>query len=91
MDGKWGRRGVLAVLLGVVVGCRTPPPVVKPEEQPEVLNKPPQEARFSSPWYPKEAFNRDDPSKRWKESLMDTNAVMPARGSFGGPSGGAMR
>jgi hypothetical protein len=40
---------------------------------------------------PKEAFNRDDPKKRWDDLLKD-NAVMPAgRGSFGGPSSGMMR
>jgi len=92
MDGKWGTCGVLALLLGTIVGCRTPQPNVKPVDQPEVLNKPPQEARFNSPSMPKEAFNRDDPSKRWKDSLMNENAIMPTRGgNFGGPSSGMMR
>jgi hypothetical protein len=90
MDGKWGTCGVLALLLGTIVGCRTPQPNLKPVETPEVLNKPPQEARFSSPTMPKEAFQRDDPAKRYRDSLLNENAVMPARGSFGGPSGGGM-
>ena len=87
MDGKWGKCGVLAVLFGVIIGCRTPQPDLKPVEQPETLNKPPQEARFNNPGMPKEAFQRDDPNKRWKDLLSD-NAVMPAsRSTFGGPSG----
>ncbi|MCI0680750.1 MAG: hypothetical protein L0Y71_01485 [Gemmataceae bacterium] len=91
MDGKWGMCGVAALLLGTILGCRTPAPDLKPVETPEVLNKPPQEARFSNPAYPKEAFHRDDPAKRWKDMLLNDTAVMPARGSFGGPSGGMMR
>ncbi|GEM_PF-5023734 len=91
MDGKWGKCGFLALLLGIIVGCRTTQPNLKPVETPETLNKPPQEARFNSPGMPKEAFDREDPSKRWRDSLND-NAVMPAsRGSFGGPGGGMMK
>ena len=91
MDGKWGKCGILALMLGIIVGCRTPQPDLKPVETPETLNKPPQEARYNSPGMPKEAFNRDDPKKRWDDLLKD-NAVMPAgRGSFGGPSSGMMR
>lgn len=87
MDGKWRHMAVGALLLGIIVGCRTPQPVVKPEDQPEVLQKPPQEARFDNPGLPKEAFSRDDPNKRWKDLLNDNNGVSPARASFGGPSG----
>ena len=88
MDGKWGNRGFLALLFGIIVGCRTPQPNLKPVDQPETLNKPPQEARFNNPGMPKEAFERDDASKRWKEMMINDNAVMPAgRGSFGGPGG----
>jgi hypothetical protein len=90
MDGKWGKLAGVALLLGVIVGCRTAPPIVKPEDQPEVLNRPPQEARFNNPGMAKECFNRDDPTKRWKDLTMD-NAVMPAKASFGGPSSGMMR
>ena len=90
MDGKWAKCGVLALMLGVVVGCRTAHPNLKPIETPETLNTPPQEARFNNPGMPKEAFNRDE-SKRWRDLNVD-NAVMPARGgSFGGPSGGMGR
>jgi hypothetical protein len=89
MDGKRGALGamMLALLLGTL-GCRTPQPVVKPPTGPEVLNKPPVDARYNSPGMPKEAFNRDDPSKRYRE--LNENQVMPARGSFGGPGGGGM-
>jgi len=86
MDGKWGRIGALASLLGLLVGCRTVPPNVKPDEAPEVLTKPPMEARYNSSGMPKEAFKRDDPSQRYRDLLND-NPVMPARGSFGGPVG----
>ena len=64
MDGKWEKLGILGLLLGIIVGCRTPQPNVKPVETPETLNVPPQESRFNSPGLPKEAFNRDDGSKR---------------------------
>lgn len=85
MDGIWGKVGsLLSVGLFLLVGCRTMPPKVKPPEGPEVLNPPPMEARYNAPNLPKQAFNRDDPSKRYRE--MDQNQVMPARGSFGGPS-----
>jgi hypothetical protein len=90
MDGNWGKLGVLGLLLGVMVGCRTTQPNVKPVDGPEVLHAPPQEARFNSPSMPKEAFNRDDPAKRLRE-LTGDSAVMPARGSFGGPSSGMGR
>jgi hypothetical protein len=90
MDGKWGKLAAAAVFLGVIVGCRTAPPIVKPDTEPEVLNRPPQEARFNNPGMAKQCFNRDDPTKRWRDLTMD-NAVMPARASFGGPSAGMMR
>jgi hypothetical protein len=90
MDGKWGNLAALALMLGILAGCRTPQPDLKPLEQPEVLNRPPQEARFNNPGMPREAFNRDDPTKRWKDLSVD-NAVMPAKASFGGPGSGMMR
>jgi hypothetical protein len=89
MDGKWRRIGALGLLLGIVVGCRTVPPNVKPDDGPEVLNKPPMEARYNAPTLPKEAFNREDPSKRYRE--LSDNPIMPTRGgNFGGPAGGGM-
>lgn len=87
MDGKWGKLGMLALLLGILAGCRTPPPVVKPEKTPEVLNPPPQEARFDNPGMPKQAFERDDPMKRWRDRLNENADVTPARATFGGPGG----
>ena len=92
MDGNWGKFGSLALMVGLLVGCRTPPPNVKPVDTPEVLNKPPQEARFDSPGMPKQAFDREDPMKRWRDMLNDnSNNVTPAKASFGGPGGPGMR
>jgi hypothetical protein len=88
MDGKWGKFGALALLFGLVVGCRTMPPDVKPPETQEALTEPPAEARYNAPGMPKQAFNRDDPTKRYRD--LSNNAIMPAGGSFGGP-GGTMR
>ena len=90
MDGKWRKRGALAFMAAILVGCRTPQPDLKPAKQPEVLHSPPQEARFNDPSMPKEAFNRDNPNKRWRDLTAD-NAVMPAKGSFGGPRPGMMQ
>jgi len=89
MDGKWGKLGASALLLAMVFGCRTVPPDVKPAESPEVLNRPPLEARYNSSAMPREAFNREDPSKRYRD--LNDSQIMPARGSFGGPSGSMMR
>jgi hypothetical protein len=87
MDGKWGKIGSLAVLLGLLAGCRNLPPNVKPEESAEVLNPPPLESRYNASSMPKEAFYRDDPSKRYRE--LGESAIMPTKagGNFGGPAG----
>lgn len=85
MDGKTGKLGAVALLFALVMGCRTIPPDVKPPETPETLTSPPAEARYNAPGMPKQAFNRDDPSKRYRD--LSNNAIMPAGGSFGGPAG----
>jgi hypothetical protein len=91
MDGKRGKWGLSALLLALVFGCRTTPPNVKPADQPEVLNRPPQEARFDQPGLPKAAFNQTDPAKRWRDLMTDNNNdVSPAKASFGGPSSPGM-
>jgi len=70
-------------LLLAALGCRTMPPELKPPPEAEVLNVPPQEARFETSIYPREAFAnaRYDPTKK------SDNAVMPAKGMGMGPPG----
>lgn len=71
----------------VIIGCKTAQPELKPPQQPEVLNKPPDEARFNSPGYPKQALaNNDDPTKKWSSSTAGTPGMMPTRG-MGSPGG----
>ena len=76
--------GVMLVVL--LAGCRTPQPVLKPSPQPEVLTKPPQEARFQSSQYPEMAF-RDMNSQFRKPLDSGGNGVMPARGNMAAPGG----
>lgn len=87
MHGKWAWLGLLLL---VAVGCRTSQPELKPAEQPEFFNAPPPNARYTS--YPKQAFNADDPFKRPADPNA-AQAIMPTRGSMGGPGGfgGQMR
>ena len=74
--------GVLFV--GLLAGCRTPQPVLKPSPQPEVLAKPPSEARFQSSQYPEVAF-RDMNSQFRKPLDGGGGGIMPARGSMAAP------
>ena len=80
--GMW----MVALLLFLAVGCRTTQPVLKPDKQPEVLNVPPQEARFNTSTYPKMAF--DDPLSKNNPLTMPKDGVMPTRGSMGAPGMG---
>ena len=85
---SWARMAWLTAVLGLTaLGCRTPPPNVKPTIDPEVLNPPPQEARFNTSVYPKQAFQQDD---LLKKKILDgeANSIMPARGSSMGPGMG---
>jgi len=82
--------GVLFVVL--LAGCRTPQPVLKPAPQPEVLTKPPAEARFQSSQYPDMAF-RDMNSQFRKPLDGNSSGIMPARGNMAAPGmmpGGGM-
>jgi hypothetical protein len=92
MNAKWGwitQIGILAIIF--LAGCRTPQPELKPAKQAEVLNPPPDNV---NPYYPKQAFNTDDPSKRMGldpgyapgrgNSSMTAPGLSPAGGSFGG-------
>jgi hypothetical protein len=80
--GMW----MVAMLLFVTVGCRTTQPVLKPDKQPEVLNVPPQEARFNTSTYPKMAFEDSSPKNN---PALNKDGVMPTRGAMGGMPGGA--
>lgn len=79
--------GSFGFMLAIVLGCRSTNPELKPAKQPEEFNLPPQgEARFDSPYYPKEALARDDLAKK----LRDGNAMskgMPGMGGMGGMGG----
>jgi hypothetical protein len=90
MTAKWGSCAILVICFGIMFGCRTPQPNLKPEKVPEQLVSPPDDSRFGSPTYPDQAFDKPaDPAK----ALMDAkNAAggMPSRGSMaggGGPGG----
>jgi hypothetical protein len=78
---------VLAICLAVMAGCKTPQPVLKPDKAPEQLVAPPVGARYDTPAYPKQAFDKaEDPGMR----AMDAkNGMMPTRGSMM-PGGGGM-
>jgi hypothetical protein len=72
-------------VLLLFVGCKTSQPDLKPPPEPEVLNRPPDEARFNSPAYPKQALvNNNDPTKKWNSGAAGT---MNPRGMGGGGSG----
>ncbi len=79
-SGMW----MVAMLLFLAVGCRTAQPNLKPDKQPEVLNTPPQEARFNTSTYPKMAFEDSSPKNN---PALNKDGVMPTRGSMGGMPG----
>jgi hypothetical protein len=80
MTAKWGRCIILAICLAFMAGCKTPQPVLKPDKTPEQLVSPPPGARYDTPAYPKQAFDKvEDPGTR----AMDAkNGMMPTRGSM---------
>ena len=81
MTAKWGSCAVLVVCLALMFGCRTTQPVLKPDKTPETLVEPPQEARYDSSAYPKQAFDKlADPGK----------ALLDAKNTPGAPSKNAM-
>ena len=92
MSAKWGSCAILVICLAFLAGCRTTQPDLKPGKVAEKLVEPPQEARYDSAGYPRQAYEKViDPGLR----SMDTkNAVMPTRGSMmpgAGGMGGGMR
>lgn len=93
MSAKWGACAILALCLALSAGCRTPQPNLKPEKTPEKLVDPPQEARFDSPGYPKQAWDKPVDPFRSAFEAKTTPGVMPTRGTMvpgagmGGPNG----
>ena len=86
MTARWGSCAVLAICLALLIGCRTPQPVVKPPTPPERYVAPPNEARYETTGYPKAAFDPPvDPVKR----ALDTK-INPASMGRGGGGGGMM-
>jgi len=66
-----------ALLLTAVLGCRSTKPNLKPLDSAEALNTPPNENRFDSPRYPKQALQKDDP---FKKIMEERDMVVPTRG-----------
>jgi hypothetical protein len=65
---------------------------VKPDKAPEKLVDPPQDARYDSPGYPKQAYEKMTDPFRDAYSDKVTPGVMPTRGGMmpggmGGPGG----
>jgi hypothetical protein len=84
----WACVGWLTALLALTaLGCRTQPPNTKPPPSPEVLTSPPQEARFNTSVYPKQAFQENDILKK-KILEGEASPIMPARGMGMTPSMG---
>jgi hypothetical protein len=91
----WARRCAgAAMLLALAIGCRTPPPILKPPPAPEELNKPPMEARYDNPEWPKVCTDDPNPKKAGagkdesafsKNGMGGVNPGGMATGSGGGP------
>ena len=91
MSAKWGSCVVLAVLLALSAGCRTPQPKLKPEKiEDNKLVDPPREARFETTGYPKQAFDSPvDSGKAAMDSKLPGNSPGMQRGPTSGGLGGA--
>ena len=79
-----GLRGCLVVLIlaTFTFGCKSSQPNLKPEiPKYENLNTPPQEGRFNSPQYPKQALADDNSRKTMFD--QEKSSVVPTRGSQG--------
>lgn len=89
MAAKWGCCVMLMICLGILAGCRTSRPNLKPDTTKEQFVSPPMDARYETSTYPKQAY--DTPSDPGKRLFEDKNGmVMPARGGAGMPGmGGA--
>jgi hypothetical protein len=80
MTAKWESCIILVLVLAFMAGCRTPQPVLKPDKTPEQLVSPPVGARYDTPAYPKQAFDKvEDPAMR---AIDAKNGMIPPRGSM---------
>ncbi len=86
MAAKWSIKVVFVSLMILSVGCRTSQPVLKPEKTAEVLRVAPQDARYESSAYPKQAYD----SLNSKRLPVETKAGPPTRGGMS-PGQGGMR
>jgi len=87
MPGIWKTLVVAFLALPLTAGCRTPQPNLKPDNQPEVLTKPPSEARFNSSQYPDLAYR--DMNDRFRKS-NDSGGGNPMLATRGSPMAGPM-
>jgi hypothetical protein len=76
----WGKLGWLGLVLLIALGCRSTAPNLKPAKMPEVASAPPNEPRYNSPGYPKEAFRDKTQSPFQNLNDYKQQQVMPARG-----------
>jgi hypothetical protein len=87
MTAKWGSCLFLMVFLALSAGCRTPQPNLKPEKTPETLVAPPEDPKYDSPGYPKQAFDApQDPTK----NAMDPKTMGSGRSSMSGGAPGGL-
>ena len=78
MHAWWGKLPWLGVLAVLLASCKTPPPEVKPRDMPEVCSDPPDDRRYNTPYYPKEAF------KDMKDPMVKNSTTpMPGQGGMG--------
>jgi hypothetical protein len=88
MTAKWVSCTFLGVCLAVLGGCRTTEPNLKPEKVKEQLVEPPQEARFDSPGYPKQAYDKQVDPIRNAFDAKTAPGVTPTRGTMTPGAGG---
>jgi hypothetical protein len=81
--GSWSRIIGFAVLLTVLVSCKSTTPNLKPEKEPEAYNVPPlDDKRYTEPiQYPDDVLN-DDGSKKKKSDTGQSG--MGPKGGMGG-------
>ena len=68
------------ILLALAIGCKLPPPNLRPPDGPEELNKPPEIARYNDVKWPKECMV--DPNLRIKDK--DDNPFKSGAPNMGG-------
>jgi len=79
MRAWWGKLPWLGVLAVLLASCKTAPPEVKPRDMPEVCSDPPDDRRYNTLYYPKEAF------KDMKDPMVKNTTPMPGQGGMTGP------